>query len=62
MFTGISVTNKCVSNKSIFHKSISDESLISIFVLFWDTNSISILRIAISEIGGWASEEIKTKF
>ena len=33
-----------------------------IFVLFWNTSSISILRIKISEIGEWANEAIKTKF
>ena len=33
-----------------------------IFVLFWNTSSISILRIKISESGEWASEAIKTKF
>ena len=59
---GISVTNKskCVSNKSIFHKSISDNSkanpkcinynpIISLFLLFWNSSSILILRIKISD-------------
>ena len=72
---GISVSNKskCVSNKSIFHKSISDKSkanpkcvtynlIISIFIVFWNKSSISILGIKISEIGEWANEAIKTKF
>ena len=58
---GISVSNKSksVSNKSIFHKSISDESIanpkrinynpiISIFMLFWNSSSISVLKIKIS--------------
>ena len=74
-FLGISVSDKskCVSNKSLFHKSISDKAkanpkcvtwnpTILIFVLFWNTSSISILRIKISEIGEWASEAIKTRF
>ena len=73
---GISLSNKSniASNKSTFHKSISDETktnpkcinwnqIISIFVLFWNTSSISILGIKISdEIGNWPSEAIKTKF
>ena len=59
---GIFVSNKskCVSKKSIFHKSISDNSkanpkcinwnpIISIFVLFWNSRTISILRIKISD-------------
>ena len=65
--------SKCVSNKSISHKSISDEykanpkcinqnPIISKFVSFWNTNSISILRSNIYEIGGWANETIKSKF
>ena len=33
-----------------------------IFALFWNTSSISILRIKISEIGECASKAIKTKF
>ena len=58
---GISVSkkSKCVSNKSLFHKSISDNSkatpkcinynpIISLFVLFWNWSSISILRTKIS--------------
>ena len=61
-FLGVSVPikSKCVSNKSVFHKSISDNSkanlkcinenpIISIFVLFWNSSSISILRIKISD-------------
>ena len=59
---GISVSNKskCVSNKSILHKSISDDfkanrdcinynPIISLFLLFWNSSSISILRIKISD-------------
>ena len=59
---GISVSNKskCVSNKSILHKSISDNSkvnpncinknpIISLFLLFWNSSSIYILRIKISD-------------
>ena len=59
---GISISNKskCISNISIFHKSIYDNSkanqkcinqspIISIFVLFWNSSSISILRIKISD-------------
>ena len=60
---GIIETNKIlgisVSNKSIFHKSISDNSkanpkcinqnpIISLLVLFWNSGSISVLRIKIS--------------
>ena len=48
-----------VSKKSVFHKSISDESIanpkhinynpiISIFMLFWNSSSISVLKIKIS--------------
>ena len=51
--------SKGVSNKSVFHKSISDNSngnpkcinynsLNSLFALFWNSSSISILRIKIS--------------
>ena len=69
----VSNKSKCVPNKSIFHKSTSDESkvnptyinwnpIISIFVLFWNTSSISILRIKIAEVGKWARKAIKTKF
>ena len=69
----VSSKSKCVSKKPIFHKSISDESkvnpkcinqntIISIFVLFGNTSSISILRIKISEIGDSPSEAMKTKF
>ena len=69
---GISVSNKSKC-ESIFNKSISDESkanpncinwnpTISIFVLFWNTSTISILKIKISEIGDRPSEAIKTKF
>ena len=59
---GISVSkkSKCVSNKSILHKSISDNSkvnpncinknpIISLFLLFWNSSSIYILRIKISD-------------
>ena len=59
---GISVSNKskCVSSKSIFHKSISDNSkanpkcincnpISSLLVLFWNSSSICILRIKISD-------------
>ena len=55
----ISVSNKskCVSNKSMFHKSISDKSkanpkcvtenpIISTFILFWNLSSISILTLS----------------
>ena len=54
--------SKCVSNKSVFHKSISDNSnanpkcinqnsINSLFALFWNSSRISILRISIS--GDW---------
>ena len=59
---GIFVSNKskCVSNKSIFHKFISDKSkanpkcinqnpVISALFLFWNSRSISIWRINISD-------------
>ena len=59
---GIFVSNKskCVSNKSIFHKFISDKSkanpkcinqnpVISTLFLFWNSRSISIWRINISD-------------
>ena len=72
---GISVSNKSKfeSNKSIFSKSISGKSqanpkcinqnpIISILSLFWNTSSISILWVNISEIEHWPSETIKTKF
>ena len=58
---GISVSNKfkCASKKSLFPKSISDETkpnpkcinlnpVILIFVLFWNSSSISLLRNKIS--------------
>ena len=59
---GISVSNKskCVSKIFIFHKSISCETkanpkcinfspIISIFVLIWNSSSIFILRIKMSD-------------
>ena len=56
----VSKKSKCVSNESIFHISISGNSnvnpkctnynpVISIFVLFWNSSSIPILRIKISD-------------
>ena len=56
----VPIKSKCVSNKSVCHKSISDNSktnlkcinenpIISMFVLSWNSSSISILRIKISD-------------
>ena len=56
----LSNKSKCVSNKSIHHKSIPDNSkanpncinknpIISLFVFFWNSSSIYILRIKISD-------------
>ena len=68
----VSKKSKCVSIKSIFHISISDNSkanpkctnynpVISIFVLFWNSSSIPILRIKISDdwVGVVKSAEFK---
>ena len=68
----VSKKSKCVSNESIFHISISDNSkanskctnynpVISIFVLFWNSSSIPILRIKISDdwVGVVKSAEFK---
>ena len=57
-FLGTSASNKskCASNKSIFHKYISGKSkanlkcinknlIISVLVLFWNSSTISILRL-----------------
>ena len=62
--TSISNKSKCVSKKSIFRKSVPDNSktnpkcidknpVISIFVLFWNSSSITILRIRISDDWCW---------
>ena len=72
---GISVSNKskCVSNKSIYRKSISEKSkvspkcvnqkpIISLFVLFWNSSSISILRIKISHDWFGIVKSVEFKF